>query len=78
MEKVDRRCVTGPPDFFPTTDVWKLSHIESRGHIWGTEASIDAPEVLAAGSVFSFGWPLKSAPMPRVFCRPGREDGIVA
>ena len=71
-EEVDRRCVTGPPDYFPTTDVWKLSHIESRGHIWGTEASIDAPEVLAAGSVVAFGWTRPSIPMANVFYRPGR------
>ena len=75
----DRRCVTGPPHRFPTTDIWKLSHIESRGHIWGTETSIDAPEVLAAGSVVACIWPLPNVlPVPSVFCRPGREDGIVA
>jgi hypothetical protein len=71
-EWVDNRCVTGPPDDYPTTDTWKLSHIESRGHIWGTETSIDAPEVLAAGSVVAFGWTRPSIPMANVFYRPGR------
>lgn len=71
-EWVDNRCVTGPPHDYPTTDTWKLSHIESRGHIWGTETSIDAPEVLAAGSVVAFGWARTSIPMANVFYRPGR------
>lgn len=71
-EWVDNRCVTGPPPDYPTTDTWKLSHIESRGHIWGTETSIDAPEVLAAGSVVAFGWARTSIPIANVFYRPGR------
>jgi hypothetical protein len=78
---IDRRCVTGPPNRFPTTDTWKLSHIESRGHIWGTEASIDAPEALAAGSVVAYGWPWPTVPMPKVFNRPGSgvdRDGRMA
>lgn len=73
QEELDRRCVTGPPCRFPMTDIWKLSHIESRGHIWGTETSIDAPEVLAAGSVVAYGWPWPSVPMPNYFYRPGCE-----
>lgn len=74
-ELVDNRCVTCPPHDYPTTDTWKLSHIESRGHIWGTETSIDAPEVLAAGSVVEYSWPRWPAfPMQNVFCRPGRAN----
>lgn len=75
VEWVDNRCVTGPPDDYPTTDTWKLSHIESRGHIWGTETSIDAPEVLAAGSVVEYSWPWwPTFPMQNVFYRPGRAN----
>lgn len=72
-EGADRRCVTGPPDHFPMTDLWKISHIESRGHIWGTETSIDAPDVLAAGSVVASGHFRRSITMPKVVSRPGRE-----
>lgn len=72
---IDLRCVTGPPNHYPTTTVWKLSHIESRGHVWGTETSIDAPESLAAGSVVAYGWvaygwPWPTVPVPNYFKRP--------
>ena len=53
----DRRCVTGPPHCFHDRHLEALAYRVARAHL-GTETSIDAPEVLAAGSVVACIWPL--------------------
>lgn len=70
-DTLDRRCVTGPPDAFPSTGQWKLSHIESVGQPWGTETAIDAPDTLAAGSTIDAPWVRYGMP------RTCRRDGWV-
>lgn len=82
---IDRRCVTGPPCDVHPASLWKLSHIESRGHIWGTEASIDAPDRMAAGAMVAGQFqPWFTAPIPATCDRHvpeelcGEPDGRVS